>query len=379
MAKALERPFLLLKDMDALKRMRQPDLFLSLKRDLALVSSSACFNKSVFLCFLPFFFLGAAKQENQEFATKLIAKERAQKSIKADLKNTQNQAEYQCKRFYHTEIKLATEKYRVLKLKTEFQKAKEAAEALEQASYNRGVQETEFWLAEELVEVCRDYCKEVWAEAFNRAGVPAAFEWRNAKNIFSLEDIREVPTVLPLPLAFALPSSKQPSTSQASLPPLEVFKGPNKAGDQGQEAEVAKGEMAKGKWASQDGPQLEDMGKGKEVKPLPEAKGTEVALMIKDVISKAKDVEPKSKATDPKDDPPRAKAQFQDLFPLFFSSSLYFLSFFLFWLWQFATVYNVPLFFCLMKRYQFLLREFLFSLQYLSMVGVVIILPSDET
>ena len=56
MAKALERPFLLLKDMDALKRMRQPDLFRSLKRDLALVSSSACFNKSVFLCFLPFFF-----------------------------------------------------------------------------------------------------------------------------------------------------------------------------------------------------------------------------------------------------------------------------------------------------------------------------------
>ena len=50
------------------------------------------------------------------------------------------------------------------------------------------------------------------------------------------------------------------------------------------------------------------MGKGKEVKPLPEAKGTEVALMIKDVISKAKDAEPKSNAADPKDDPPRAKA-----------------------------------------------------------------------
>ena len=138
----------------------------------------------------------------------MIAKERAQKSIKADLKNTQNQAEYQCKRFYHTEIKLATEKYRVLKLKTEFQKAKEAAKALEQASYDRGVQETELWLAEELVEVCRDYCKEVWAEAFNCAGVRVAFEWRNAENIFSLEDIREVPTVLPLPIAFALPSSE---------------------------------------------------------------------------------------------------------------------------------------------------------------------------
>ena len=48
-------------------------------------------------------------------------------------------------------------------------------------------------------------------------------------------------------------------------------------------------------------------------------------------------------------------------------------------LWQFATIYNVPLFFCLMKIYQFLLHESLFSLQYLSMVGVVIILLSDET
>ena len=49
MVEALERPLLLPKDMDALKPMRQPDLFLSLKRDLALVSSLACFTKSVFL------------------------------------------------------------------------------------------------------------------------------------------------------------------------------------------------------------------------------------------------------------------------------------------------------------------------------------------
>ena len=61
--------------------------------------------------------------------------------------------------------------------------------------------------------------------------------------------------------------------------------------------------MAKGKGASQDGPWLEDKGKGKgkEVKPLPEAKGTKATLIIKDFISK-------SKAADPKDDPPRAKA-----------------------------------------------------------------------
>ena len=64
------------------------------------------------------------------------------------------------------------------------QSAKEAAEALEQAFYDCGVQETEIRLAEELVEVCRDYYKEVWAEALNRARVLAASEWRSVENIF---------------------------------------------------------------------------------------------------------------------------------------------------------------------------------------------------
>nr|POE50434.1 hypothetical protein CFP56_48068 [Quercus suber] len=67
---------------------------------------------------------------------------------------------------------------------------------------------------------------------------------------------------------------------------------------------------------------LEDKGKGKEVKTLPEAKGKEVALKIKDVDSKAndtatkvknadskaKDATTKAKNADPKDDPPRTKA-----------------------------------------------------------------------
>ena len=67
-----------------------------------------------------------------------------------------------------------------MELKAELQRAKEAAqmakeavEALEQASYVRGVQETEIWLADELAEVCRDYCKEVWAKVLNRARVHA--------------------------------------------------------------------------------------------------------------------------------------------------------------------------------------------------------------
>ena len=78
-----------------------------------------------------------------------------------------------------------------------------------------------------------DYCKEVWAEALNQAGVPVASKWRNAENIFYLKDVREVPAVLPSPAALALPFSEQPFTTQASLPPHELFKRPGKAGDQG--------------------------------------------------------------------------------------------------------------------------------------------------
>ena len=85
--------------------------------------------------------------------------------------------------------------------------------------------------------------------------------------------------------------------------------------------------MAEGKRAGQGGSLPNDKGKGKEVKPLPEAKGFETNLKLKDAIPKVKDVaskvkeaDPKSKEVDPKatsppvsqssskDDPPLAKA-----------------------------------------------------------------------
>ena len=39
LAQALEQPLLLSRDMEAFKRTRQPNLFMSLKRDLAMVST----------------------------------------------------------------------------------------------------------------------------------------------------------------------------------------------------------------------------------------------------------------------------------------------------------------------------------------------------
>ena len=67
-------------------------------------------------------------------------------------------------------------KQQVLELKAELKRAMEAAEASKLESYELGVQETKVCLAEELTEVCRDYCKKVSMDAFNLAGVPATSE-----------------------------------------------------------------------------------------------------------------------------------------------------------------------------------------------------------
>ena len=152
--------------------------------------------------------------------------------------------------------------------------AKEASEAMETASYERGVLETETRLAEEMAGVCRDYCVEIWVEALNWAGVPVDSELRRAENIFFLEDIREVPGTLPPPIANPLPPLEQLSTIQAPSPSAEVSIGP---------------------------------GKGKKVQPLIKAKHSKDALTIRDVVSKAKDAESKSKAADPKENPHQAK------------------------------------------------------------------------
>ena len=71
----------------------------------------------------------------------------------------------------------------MLDLKAELQKTKEASqlvkeavEAKKQASYLLGIEETQVRLAEELVEVCRDYCDVTWAETLNTTRVPTDSE-----------------------------------------------------------------------------------------------------------------------------------------------------------------------------------------------------------
>ena len=71
--------------------------------------------------------LGAAKEENKDLATKLIASERDLNSALAGLKNVKTQAKDQHKLLYQTEIELATSKQLALDLKAELQKARKAA------------------------------------------------------------------------------------------------------------------------------------------------------------------------------------------------------------------------------------------------------------
>ena len=156
--------------------------------------------------------LGTFEQKNKELTSKLVVEERVRLSAKVGLKNAQDQAEDQRKKLYHTEIELPTQKQLVLELKADLKKVKEAArttkeaaKASEQASYERRVQETEIQLADELAEVCRDYCKEVQVEALNQAGALTTSEWRLTKNIFFVEDIREVLAVSILLLFLPFP------------------------------------------------------------------------------------------------------------------------------------------------------------------------------
>jgi len=118
----------------------------------------------------------------------------------AGLKTTKKQAEDMRQKLNITEINLTTEKLAVLDLKMQLQQAKdvarvarEAAEAMVKASYERGVHDTKARLTEKVVVVCRDYCIESWGVALDRLGVPVDSEPRRAKNIFFPEDIQEIP------------------------------------------------------------------------------------------------------------------------------------------------------------------------------------------
>ena len=122
--------------------------------------------------------------------------------------------------------------------------AREATEATVNASYERGIANTETRLSEEVVVVCRDYCTESWGVAMDWAGVPADSELRRAESIFFSVDIREI--------LDTIPSIEQLPSTQTPLIDAEVPKG---------------------------------AGGGEEAQLLVKAKSSEDALTIKNVVS----------------------------------------------------------------------------------------------
>ena len=127
--------------------------------------------------------------------------------------------------------------------KEEFQLAKEAAEVEKKAYYQLSVEETEIRLAEELSEVCRDYCNMTQDKALTAAGVPADSALRLPGSVYYHPQIREIlgasspPTPVPEPFG-------QPLVVPDAFPPPKIPMESSQAGYQGQ---GAKGEKARTK------------------------------------------------------------------------------------------------------------------------------------
>ncbi|XP_030939928.1 uncharacterized protein LOC115964824 [Quercus lobata] len=193
-AEALEQPVLLPRDMEAYKRFSQPELFLSLKRDLAMITQQVFVaeefcrsNRSLAEAEAQSQTevektMGSLKQENFELAEKFKEAEKKRRSAEAvvDLRATLQKAEEEVQRD-----------------KEEVQLAREVAEAEKKAAYQLRVGETEAKLSEEIPEMCRDYCSISWAHALDAAGIPADSALRLPGNVFFPPEIRENPDGAP--------------------------------------------------------------------------------------------------------------------------------------------------------------------------------------
>ena len=184
--------------------------------------------------------LGVANHEKTQLAEKLKAVESVRKSAEAGLKNTEAQAEDQCKELYTTQLNLATEQAAVLDLKAKLQKAEEAlnvaqeaATAAETSTYECGVLETEARLTAEVIVVCWEYCAKMYNQALDRAGIPTDSNLRRVDQMYYPEDLRESTTASPPPAALLLPPPKQSFTtqepSQGAKAPVGVEKEKNGA------------------------------------------------------------------------------------------------------------------------------------------------------
>ncbi|KAL0008229.1 hypothetical protein SO802_009731 [Lithocarpus litseifolius] len=149
-AEALEQPLLLPKDMEAMRKLKQQDLFLSLKRDLAMITQEVFVAEEW------------VKGARNEAKNKMLLRHDAERALRA----------------------AKAEKKELL--------SKLASEVKKQAFYQLGVEETQARLAKELTEACREFCNATWDEALYAAGVPTDSALRRSESVYYHPHIREV-------------------------------------------------------------------------------------------------------------------------------------------------------------------------------------------
>ncbi|XP_023877146.1 uncharacterized protein LOC111989584 [Quercus suber] len=265
-AEALQQPLLLPHDMESYRRFNPQELFMSLKRDLAMVTQQVyvaeglskdswvkaqAANQSWLEAEAS---LGRLKEEHSKVSEELKEVISQNKSLDAGLKNAEKQAEEQRKQLNATEVNLATERELVKGLRAELQKARENAKAAEQkvqlakesieaekkAAYQLGADETAQQLTEQFASVCREYCDKTWEKALDAAGVPSDSLLRLPGSVYYENDIREIPvdeSSAPPPHDASRPSQ----TSQAPPSTLGAGKETGQPGAKDQPADTAKG------------------------------------------------------------------------------------------------------------------------------------------
>ncbi|XP_075668146.1 uncharacterized protein LOC142638042 [Castanea sativa] len=197
--------------MESLEKMGQPQLFLSLKRGLAL-SIQEVFATEKFvedsrkragmeqeLRQEAERSLDQALAEKGKLTSQLADLKRERDGDKASLKTMGSQVEGQRKLLRQKDDKLAQVQQARSDLEKELTRAKEEAhahkhalEAAKKASYQEGVIKMQEELTEAFAALCREYCQQVWGEAMNAAGVPQVSELRKPENIWLPLDIQEI-------------------------------------------------------------------------------------------------------------------------------------------------------------------------------------------
>ncbi|XP_030927316.1 uncharacterized protein LOC115953696 [Quercus lobata] len=169
-----------------LRSLRRHEVFLSLKKDLAMMKEEEGRHNAAMKAF------NVAEKRTNELKNKLTKVERDKKSVEAALDSVERQAEGQRVLLRQAEDQLAAYKGQIITLKKKLEEAKKARAQAEQDGYDVGVAETEKALRvrAEVLGVCRNYCLQKWNEAFNQAGVEASSVLRRAESVYYPPAIR---------------------------------------------------------------------------------------------------------------------------------------------------------------------------------------------